>query len=61
MSIYTEIEDIGINALTEILLKPAGIALEIIHLDRSEGAEANVHRFGPMTAAVATIRLLYRP
>ena len=56
----SEIEDVGINALTEVLLKPAGIHLEIIYLDRSAGSEANVHHYGPISYA-ATSRLLYRP
>ncbi|GAB7336968.1 hypothetical protein MBLNU457_g2393t2 [Dothideomycetes sp. NU457] len=57
----SELDDIGINAIADILLKPAGLSLEIIYLDRSEGEEANVHHHGPMTAALASIRLLYRP
>jgi len=61
MTFDSELADVGINAIAEILLKPAGLSLEIIYLDRSEGEEANVHHYGPMTAALATIRLLYRP
>lgn len=61
MAHTAEINEVGINALAEVLLKPAGFALEIIYLDLSEGTDANVHHFGPMSTSVATIRLLYRP
>lgn len=57
----SEINEIGINALSDVLTKPAGISLEIIYLDRSMGDEANVHHYGPMSASTATTRLLYRP
>lgn len=62
-----EIEHLGIVALVNILLKPAGFVLEIAYLDRSPGSEVNTYRFpdeangqdlatlGPM------IYLLYRP
>ncbi|KAI9670718.1 MAG: hypothetical protein M1817_003828 [Caeruleum heppii] len=63
-----EIEHIGMNALIDILLKPAGIAVEILYLDRSPGAEVNSHRFEavdsvglPLNMDALTIRLLYRP
>ncbi|KAK4983262.1 hypothetical protein LTR50_007340 [Elasticomyces elasticus] len=59
-----EIEHIGISALTDVLLKPAGISLEISYLDRSIGDEVNVHRMdadAPDGFASGTIRLLYRP
>ena len=57
----SEINDIGITALTDVLFKPAGIQLEIIYLDRSVGEEANVHHYGTMVPTLSTIRLLYRP
>ncbi|KAI0116678.1 peptidase C65 Otubain-domain-containing protein [Hypoxylon sp. NC0597] len=62
-----EIDHVGVVLLYDVLLKPANIVLEIAYLDRSEGAEVNVHRMpeeangqdpatlGPM------IYLLYRP
>ncbi|KAK4227500.1 putative ubiquitin thioesterase [Podospora fimiseda] len=62
-----EIEHLGIAILVEVLLKPAGITLEVAYLDRSPGNEVNTYRFpeeanglspaelGPM------IYLLFRP
>ncbi|KAI1779221.1 cysteine proteinase [Hypoxylon cercidicola] len=62
-----EIDHIGVVLLYDVLLKPAGMVLEIAYLDRSEGHEVNVHRMpeeangqdpsilGPI------IYLLYRP
>ena len=40
-----EIEHIGINALADILIKPAGMALEILYLDLSKGDEANTYMY----------------
>lgn len=63
-----EIEHLGMNALIEAVINPAGLAVEILYLDRSEGNEVNSHRFellGPDGQALnphaPTIRLLYRP
>lgn len=63
-----EIEHHGIHALLDVLIKPAGFAVEIVNLDRSAGAKANVHRFEPTDSAGTplygnppTIRLLLRP
>lgn len=62
-----EIEQLGIIALVNILLKPLNFVLEIAYLDRSPGNQVNRYRFpdeangkdvlelGPM------IHLLYRP
>ena len=62
-----EIEQLGIIALVNVLLKPVGFVLEIAYLDRSPGSQVNRYRFpeeandqdpsslGPM------IYLLYRP
>ncbi|KAI1761517.1 cysteine proteinase [Hypoxylon sp. FL1150] len=65
MPVDREIDHLSVVLLFEILLKPAGMVLEIAYLDRSEGHEANVHRMpeeangqdvlGPI------IYLLYRP
>ena len=59
--VSSEINETGIVAITEVLLQPAGVSLEVIYLDRSEGSEANVHHYGLATAPQSTIRLLYRP
>ncbi|GAB7351899.1 hypothetical protein MBLNU459_g2441t1 [Dothideomycetes sp. NU459] len=56
-----EIDHPGISALTDVLLKPAAIALSIMYLDRSAGSEVNIHDFAPGLIAIATIFLLYRP
>lgn len=57
----SEINEVGINALTDVLFKPAGIALEIIYLDRSASNEVNVHHYGPGGSGLPITRLLYRP
>ncbi|KAI9791331.1 MAG: hypothetical protein M1833_001556 [Piccolia ochrophora] len=63
-----EIEHIGMNALIDALVKPAGLAVEILYLDRSAGDEVNSHRFEALASDGAavysdapTMRLLYRP
>ena len=63
----SEIEHIGICGLVDALVKPAGIAVEILYLDRTPGSEANKYEFCPVDhsgmplANAPTIRLLYRP
>jgi ubiquitin thioesterase protein OTUB1 len=62
-----EIEHVGISALVDVLVKPAGIAAEILYLDRSPGNEVTTYRFDPldgndmMLSDPPTFRLLYRP
>ena len=63
-----EIEHIGMNALIDALVKPAGFAVEISYLDRSPGVEVNTHRFEATAADgtalyhdAPTMYLLYRP
>ncbi|KAF2397511.1 cysteine proteinase [Trichodelitschia bisporula] len=62
-----EIEHVGMDALVNVLVKPAGIAVEILYLDRTPGTEVNTYRFDPVdhnNAALPnppTFRLLYRP
>lgn len=59
-----EIEHVGLKALKDVLLSPAGITLEVSYLDRSEGSEVTMHRFDPSTPdryAIGSVRLLYRP
>lgn len=62
-----EIEHLGINVLANVLLKPAGIVLEIAYLDRSPGPEVNTYRIpaeatgrDPTTLG-PIIYLLFRP
>ena len=62
MPIGSEIENVGLSALKDVALSPAGITLEVLYLDRSEGDEVNMHRFSPVSGFdIGTIRLLYRP
>ena len=62
-----EIEHIGMNALIDVVIRPAGFAVEIVYLDRSAGSEVNEHRFEPTRKIDSTnveptpLRLLYRP
>jgi ubiquitin thioesterase protein OTUB1 len=59
-----ELDHIGLTALSDVLLKPAGIALEVSYLDRSAGEEMNMYALAPqdrLPQDVKTIRLLYRP
>jgi ubiquitin thioesterase protein OTUB1 len=62
-----EIEHVGISALVDVLVKPAGISAEILYLDRSPGDEVTTYRFDPLDqngmilSHPPTFRLLYRP
>ncbi|KAI9822208.1 MAG: hypothetical protein M1826_000517 [Phylliscum demangeonii] len=63
-----EIEHLGMNALIDVLIKPARMAVEVLYLDRSPGEEVNTHRFEaahPDPTALypdpPTLHLLYRP
>ncbi|KAM0240902.1 hypothetical protein ACHAP5_007766 [Fusarium lateritium] len=62
-----EIEHIGIEALSNILLKPVDIVLEIAYLDRSPGSRVNTHLFPgenngrDINSLGTVIYLLFRP
>lgn len=60
-----EIEHLGMQACIDAILKPAGIAVDVMILDRSEGDEVNTITWEPEPLSVNTIiprlRLLYRP
>ena len=56
-----EIEEAGLQALTNGVISPAGIAVEVLYLDRSEGSEVTPYQFVPNADGLPTIRLLYRP
>ena len=64
---YEEIEHIGVKALVDAIINPAGIGLGYLYLDRSVGTEATPYSFpihdekGNELADAPTIRLLYRP
>lgn len=64
LPISSEIDNVSLSALKDVFLDAAGITLEIIYLDRSQGIEANMHRYMPSHHGgrdIGTIRLLYRP
>jgi ubiquitin thioesterase protein OTUB1 len=64
----TEIEHLGMTLLIDVLMKPVGIAIEIVYLDRSDGADVNSHIIQaedesgtPVYAGAPIVHLLYRP
>lgn len=64
----SEIDNIGVAALGDALVKPAGFGLEIWYLDRSPGEEINRSYYTEPTdhhnvpiANAPMLRLLYRP
>lgn len=62
-----EIENLGLQACIDAIIKPAGIAVQVLYLDRSPGEQVNEHWPAELSGASAlypgapTIRLLYRP
>ncbi|EXJ77644.1 hypothetical protein A1O3_09872 [Capronia epimyces CBS 606.96] len=56
-----EIDHIGLQALTDAVIAPAYIALEVSYLDRSTGSEVTPHPFVLNSQNWPTIRLIYRP
>ncbi|KAK3497621.1 peptidase C65 Otubain-domain-containing protein [Neurospora hispaniola] len=62
-----EIDQLGLQALVSILLKPVGFVLRIAYLDRSPGSEVNTYSFPeeaisqPASPLDPVICLLYRP
>ncbi len=56
-----EIEQASLQALTTGIISKAGIAVEVLYLDRSQGDEVTPHAFVPDAESWPTIRLLYRP
>ncbi|EHY56077.1 hypothetical protein HRR80_005770 [Exophiala dermatitidis] len=56
-----EIDHIGLQALTDAVIAPAYIALEVSYLDRSTGNEVTPHQFVLNSQNWPTIRLIYRP
>lgn len=61
MPIAAHIDEIGLRALVEGIIEPGKFAVEVVYLDRSEGASANTHSISKLTDPVYTIVLLYRP
>ncbi|KAI1630068.1 ubiquitin thioesterase OTUB1, variant 1 [Exophiala viscosa] len=56
-----EIDHIGLQALTDAVIAPAYIGLEVSYLDRSIGDEVTPHPFVLDSQGWPTIRLIYRP
>lgn len=56
-----EIDQIGLQVLTDAVIKPAGLGLEVLYLDRSMGDVVTPHNFTPESQGVPVIKLLYRP
>lgn len=62
-----ELDHLGLQCLATSVINEAGIAIEVLYLDRSEGEEVNTHKFpvlngeGHVVDGAPTIRLLYRP
>ncbi|RKF62763.1 Ubiquitin thioesterase OTUB1 [Erysiphe neolycopersici] len=66
--VNVEIEHLIMCVLIDVLLKPIGIAVEIVYLDRTPGSQANTHIFQdedpvgvPKNPGSPTIHLLFRP
>lgn len=63
-----EMDSVAMSALGEAVVKPAGLGLEVLYLDRSAGTEINnTIRVEPTSPegfplpSAPTMRLLYRP
>ncbi len=63
-----EIEHIGVQAVFDSIIRPAGINMEVLYLDRSPMQEVNTINFpdpgDPVSTPhqyIPTVSLLYRP
>ena len=62
-----ELDHVGLQALATAIINEAGMAIEVLYLDRSAGDEVTPHRLPVLDAngnerkGGPTIRLLYRP
>jgi len=63
MVVGQEIEDVGNAALYDAVLGPAGLGMEILYLNRSEGERIGVQERMPEEGVKGkgVVRLLYRP
>ena len=66
-SYQVEMEEPGLRAVSDAIVKPAGIGLDTIYLDRSLGNTATVHSWRPddthdlaFGSNMQVIRMLYR-
>ncbi|KAI5287886.1 hypothetical protein KEM54_005646 [Ascosphaera aggregata] len=60
-TVKTEIDEIGLQALLDGVIKGSGLGLEIIYVDRSEGPAPTKHRNLEPKEGEPVITLLYRP
>jgi ubiquitin thioesterase protein OTUB1 len=56
-----EIDHVGLQALTDAVIAPAYIAVEVSYLDRSTGDEVTAYQFVDNAKGWPTVRLIYRP
>jgi ubiquitin thioesterase protein OTUB1 len=62
-----EIDHVGLTALLDLLIKPAGIGAEVLYLDRNVGEDVTSYQYEPLDQNGQVIhnhpwfRLLYRP
>ena len=56
-----EIDHVGLQALTDAVIAPAYIAVEVSYLDRSTGDEVTSYEFVDNSKGWPAIRLIYRP
>jgi hypothetical protein len=62
-----EIENVSLTAVFDVLVKPAGVGIEILYLDRSPGATVTPYTLNPVNEAGQPLTnfpifsLLYRP
>jgi ubiquitin thioesterase protein OTUB1 len=65
--VNSEIENVGLSAVFDWLLSPAGIGLNVQYLDRSAGAETTTYSWEPTDHTgmplqdAPSVTLLYRP
>lgn len=60
-TVRSEIDQVGLQALTDGVISNAGFGVEVLYLDRSQGDTVTPHPFTQTCPSDATIRLLYRP
>ncbi|KAF7714873.1 Ubiquitin thioesterase OTUB1-like protein [Penicillium ucsense] len=60
-TVRSEIDQVGLQALTDGVISNAGFGVEVLYLDRSRGDAVTPHQFTQNCPSDATIRLLYRP
>ncbi|KAL4884716.1 peptidase C65 Otubain-domain-containing protein [Aspergillus karnatakaensis] len=59
--VRTEIDEIGLRALIDVVIEGSGLLVQILYLDRSEGDAVTPHILTQPRPTTGAIRLLYRP